>query len=233
MSSSRSGLSTCLLPVERQPSTSAFHAVARGMKIKYFLLFYFCLAAMLCVPDRAFSFPAEADRSAVQEKASTQSPADSLHVREADSLRDSKEGGLESIPGSRSSEPFDFSRHQKNSGISLIWVISAILIVFALLILFLHFLRKFVYRPLGGFASRGQFELLRQFHLGPKKSIALVKIFNRLFILGVTETSITTLSEIHDPQEVAEIESKFADPKKAQNPNFREIYQGFLSRVKK
>ena len=69
--------------------------------------------------------------------------------------------------------------------------------------------------------------------MGPKKTISLVKVYNRLLLLGVTETTITTLLEITEEEEVDQILTRISDSRKGQQTNFREIYQNLLSRFKK
>ena len=111
--------------------------------------------------------------------------------------------------------------------------ISMVLIVIGLLVLFLHFLRKFMFRPLGGGITGEQFRVIRQFHLGSKKSVALVRFADRLLLLGVTDSTITTLAEIDDPEEVSRIVKDAAGSSSEQGGGFKDIYQNLLSRGKK
>jgi len=111
--------------------------------------------------------------------------------------------------------------------------IGYVLAVIGLLILFLHFLRKIVNRPMGASLISEHFQVLQQFHMGPKKTISLVKVYNRLLLLGVTETTITTLLEITEEEEVDQILTRIRDSRKDQQTHFREIYQSLLSRFKK
>jgi len=60
-----------------------------------------------------------------------------------------------------------------------------------------------------------------------------VRVYNRLLLLGVTETTITTLLEITEQEEVDQILTRLNDSRKDQQTNFREIYQSLLSRFKK
>ena len=111
--------------------------------------------------------------------------------------------------------------------------ISYVLVVIGLLILFLHLLRKVVSRPVGTASAGEHFQVLQQFHLGPKKSISLVRICDRLLLLGVTEATITSLLEITGEEEVERILARLDESRKERQSNFREIYQGLLSRLKK
>jgi len=112
-------------------------------------------------------------------------------------------------------------------------IIASILVVIGLLLLFLYLLRMVIYRPPGALSAGGQFEMLRQFHLGPKKSICLVRVCDRLFLLGVTESSITRLMEVEDPEEVAKIQAQLAEGPRVQGGQFREVYQGLIGKFKK
>ncbi|MBW7997687.1 MAG: flagellar biosynthetic protein FliO [Candidatus Glassbacteria bacterium] len=133
---------------------------------------------------------------------------------------------------SRPGRPLDLS-YDKPDSVFSVKNISMVLIVIGLLVLFLHFLRKFLVRPLGGGSPGGQFQVIRRFHLGPKKAVTLVKFFDRLLLLGVTESSITTLAEIDDPDEVRRIMSEAPKPGEEQAAGFKNIYQSLLSRGKK
>ncbi len=150
----------------------------------------------------------------------------------ADSLRTS----LDTIPAwsAGTSVPhFDFSEERPiGSGSGWVWVFSSILIVIGLLYLFLYLLRRFFQRPGGLGPASGQFQLLQQFHLGPKKHLALVKVCGRVLLLGVTEGSINTLLEISDETELKNILASIDNAPGAKVQNFREIYQGLLRRNK-
>lgn len=172
-------------------------------------------------------FPAAAPAVAVQD-----SPAVDTLSAGPESQPSKKDSILDYLRRSGSSGPLKLTYDQPDSILSL-RNISYTLIVLALLVLFLHFLRKFVQRPISGVPSGEHFRVIQQFHLGPKKSVALVKLFDRLLLLGVTETSITTLSEISDAGEVERLLARLQDTGGGQAQNFREIYQGLLSRIKK
>jgi flagellar biosynthetic protein FliO len=108
--------------------------------------------------------------------------------------------------------------------------ISMVLIVIGLLVLFMHFLRKYLYKPIGGPAAGGQFQVVRQFHLGPRKSVALVRFAGKLLLLGVTESAINTLAEIDDPEEVERVLADAANPAANAAGAFKDIYHNLLSR---
>jgi len=111
--------------------------------------------------------------------------------------------------------------------------IAYILIVLGLLILFLHLLRKVAASPLSPARGGPEFQILRQYHLGQKRSVALVKFFNRLLLVGISDSGMSTLAEITDPQEVEAMIAGLNDKKAGKEGSFREIYQNLLSRVRK
>ena len=126
----------------------------------------------------------------------------------------------------------DFSEKNTARSGNWVWMISSILIVIGLLYLFLYVLRRYFHRPGSMLAGGGQFQLLQQFHLGPKKQLTLVRVCGRVLLLGVTENSINTLLEISDEAEIKNILNgldKAAEPK---GQNFQDIYQGLIGRFK-
>ena len=203
------------------PTTGLTLAVLLALAV-----FFFPISG-LCLPDSVLS---------VKEKSKTATPVLSEQSEDTGILsteQDSSEtttGAQDSTAGRK----FEFSP-QYSRGVDISWVsiFSWISSVIGLLLLFLYLLRRFLYRPMGVISSRGQFELLQQFHLGPRKSICLVKVCDRLFLLGVTETSITRLSEIDNPEEVAKILAQLKASPEIQGKQFREVYQDLVGRFKK
>ncbi len=57
---------------------------------------------------------------------------------------------------------------------------------------------KFAQQTAAGHGGR----LLEQLPLGPNRSVCAVEMANRVFLLGVTEHSVTMLAEITDPEEM-------------------------------
>lgn len=66
-----------------------------------------------------------------------------------------------------------------------------VLLIFAVV----FFLRRFVLNRNGLGSGAGAIRILSSSFIGPKKSIHLVKVLNRVLVLGVSETHIQTLSE--------------------------------------
>lgn len=55
-----------------------------------------------------------------------------------------------------------------------------------------------------------EMKLIGTMALQPKRSVSLLKVMNRVLILGITEEGIQTLGEIADEQSIKEIEEKLA-----------------------
>ncbi len=178
----------------------------------------------------AFALATTAD-SAVAE---VQPRADSTRIDSSGPVAaaDSMVQRLSRTGGGQQPHPLDIPYQQPDSVFS-VKNVSMVLIVMGLLVLFLHFLRKFLFKPLGGGISGEQFRVIRQFHLGPKKSVTLVRLADRLLLLGVTDSTITTLAEIDDPDEVSRIVEDAAGEGGEQGGGFKNIYQNLLSRGKK
>lgn len=83
--------------------------------------------------------------------------------------------------------------------------IGSLLVVF----LFVAGLAYAVSRFLGGRMGRAVTahggRILEHLPLGPNRSVCIVEMGNHIFLLGVTEHSITLLREIEDPEEVEEL----------------------------
>jgi len=203
------------------PTTGLTLAVLLALAV-----FFFPISG-LCLPD---SVPS------VKEKSKTDAPVLSGQSEDTGILSTEQDSG-ETTTGARDSaagREFEFSpQYSRGVDISWISVFSWIFIVIGLLLLFLYLLRRFLFRPMGVISSGGQFEMLQQFHLGPRKSICLVKVYDRLFLLGVTESSVTRLSEIDNPEEVAKILAQLKASPKMQGKPFREVYQDLVGRFKK
>jgi flagellar protein FliO/FliZ len=192
------------------------------------ILFGICLV-LLCtlLPCRVDASVGLAD-SAANEAGGMAPDSSGLTAAAADSMVQR----ISRADSGRALLPLDIQYQEPVNAFS-VWNISMVLVVIGLLVLFLHLLRKYLYRPLGAGVPSGQFHVIRQYHLGPKKSVTLVRFADRLLLLGVTDSSITTLAEIDDPDEVGRILNDAAGANGEQGGGFKDIYQNLLSRGKK
>lgn len=74
----------------------------------------------------------------------------------------------------------------------------SLVIVFALIIGFALFLKKFVYNRNGFHVSGGLVKVVSTTFIGPKKSIHLIKVMDKILVVGVTDTQMQTLAEFKE-----------------------------------
>ncbi len=74
--------------------------------------------------------------------------------------------------------------------------------VFAVVVVLAYFTAKFIGGRFNSARSSGGGRVLENLPLGPNRSVCVVKIAGRVFLLGVTENNITLLSEITDDEEI-------------------------------
>ena len=74
--------------------------------------------------------------------------------------------------------------------------------VFAVVVTLAYFTAKFIGGRFNAARSSGGGRVLENLPLGPNRSVCVVKIAGRVFLLGVTENNITLLSEITDDEEI-------------------------------
>jgi len=112
--------------------------------------------------------------------------------------------------------------------LSTIKVIAALGITLLLLIAAVWLLKRIMrLREIPGI-SGGAVTVLEMRYIAPKKSIALIRVLERVIIVGVSDNSLTTLGEL-TPQE---IETLHIDSKLDQHV-FKNILAGFTGRKEK
>ena len=115
-----------------------------------------------------------------------------------------------------------------NLFLSTIKVIAALGITLLLLIAAVWLLKKIMrLREIPGI-SGGAVTVLEMRYIAPKKSIALIRVLERVLIVGISDNSLTTLGEL-TPQE---IENLHIDSTLDQHP-FKNILAGFTGRKEK
>ena len=82
-----------------------------------------------------------------------------------------------------------------DTGSLLLRTSGALLLVVALIFVVIFLLRRYVFSRSGSGPGLGEVRVLNTTFLGPKKSIHLVKVLNRVLVLGVSDTQMATLSE--------------------------------------
>ena len=81
----------------------------------------------------------------------------------------------------------------------------SLLAVFAVVVIMAYFAAKFIGGRFNARMSTGGGKVLENLPLGPNRSVCIVEIAGRVFLLGVTDGSITLLGEITDNDMIAHL----------------------------
>ena len=90
---------------------------------------------------------------------------------------------------------------------STIAYVLSLLAVFAIVFLMAYIAAKFLGGRFNARISEHGGRVLENLPLGPNRSVCIVEMADRVFLLGVTDQSITLLSEILDPNEIERLRS--------------------------
>jgi flagellar biosynthetic protein FliO len=125
----------------------------------------------------------------------------------------------------------DAAQEIENPGVvgAMVKMISALALVIALVYGALYMLRRLMGRRLKGSGGNGSLEVLETTYVGQHKAISLVRVGQRSVLVGVTESQITTLTEL-DVEETEEILGTATQPAKAQR--FSGALSGAVERLK-
>jgi flagellar protein FliO/FliZ len=88
----------------------------------------------------------------------------------------------------------------------LLQTLGSLALVVILIFVILFILKKYVYRDYGHGKSSAYLKILGHLVIQPKKFIYIIKIFDKILIIGVSENNINVLSEINDSESVQKIE---------------------------
>ncbi len=98
------------------------------------------------------------------------------------------------------------------------------LIIFLMVIVF-YVLKKFYSQISSSSNSSVSMRVYAQLQLQPRKAIYLVRVLNKVLILGTSEGSLTVLSEISDP-EIIKILDEIYISRERRNGKFSKLNQG-------
>ncbi|MBR2214266.1 MAG: flagellar biosynthetic protein FliO [Selenomonadaceae bacterium] len=87
---------------------------------------------------------------------------------------------------------------------STVAYVLSLLAVFAFVLLLAYFATRFLGKQLNQHRL-GNGKILTHLPLGPKQSVCVVELADRVLVLGVTEGSVNLLTEITDPEEIEEL----------------------------
>ena len=71
-------------------------------------------------------------------------------------------------------------------------------------------MKKFSFGPHGGSSQIIDMKVIGTMRLQPKQTVAVLKIMNKLIIIGASEEGMRTLAEISDEESLRQIEEKLA-----------------------
>lgn len=93
-----------------------------------------------------------------------------------------------------------------SSWFSTLAYLLSLLAVFALVLFLSYFAARFVGGRFSAYNSNSGGRLISSVALGPKMSVCVVEIAGQMLILGVTEHSVSLLSEVTDAEEMDRLE---------------------------
>jgi flagellar biogenesis protein FliO len=82
--------------------------------------------------------------------------------------------------------------------------------VIALMIGVVFVMKKFTYGAQGASSAVIDMKVIGTMMLQPKRSVSLLKVMNKVLIVGITEDGMRTLGEISDAESLQHIEEKLA-----------------------
>ncbi len=95
------------------------------------------------------------------------------------------------------------------------WIILKTLLslaaVIALMVAVVLVMRKFMYGQQAATSAIIDMKVIGTMMLQPKRSVSLVKVMNKVLIIGITEDGMRTLGEIADAESLQQIEEKLAE----------------------
>lgn len=89
-------------------------------------------------------------------------------------------------------------------------VVAALAIVLAALLFTLYMLKRFMDRGSGGGDKGAPIRVLTSKFIGPKKSIAVVEVYGRYLVVGITSGGINLLADLKDEADVSRVESSMS-----------------------
>lgn len=98
----------------------------------------------------------------------------------------------------------DTTRSNVNLFFQMLYVIGWLVVVVVLLVFALWVLKKVLKLKGGPVISGGSIQILEIKHLDQKKSIALVKVLDRVLVVGCTDSSLSGLGEL-SPEEIGRL----------------------------
>lgn len=112
---------------------------------------------------------------------------------------------------------------------AIVKMLSALVVVIACIYGGIYLLRRMMGRRHSGRGGQGLLQVLETAHLGPRKSVSLVRVADKSVLVGVTEGQISVLTEL-DEKKTAEIVA--ADEAAETKPAFAGLLETATARLK-
>ena len=99
----------------------------------------------------------------------------------------------------------------------------SLLIIVILIFAILYIVRKYVFKDIKYGKNSGILSVVGQIALQPKKYIYLVKVLDKIVIVGISDNSISNLGEISDPEKISKMELIVSEKHSFAHKNFFDI----------
>lgn len=84
--------------------------------------------------------------------------------------------------------------------VSLVKMISALLLVLALILVSAYLVKRFFRTRLGRWKNAPLIQVLSTTYLGPKREVSIIEVGNQFLVVGVTPYQISLLSHLDESQ---------------------------------
>ncbi len=199
-----------------------------GNKIKSVFLLIFCLFFT--------NFLSFAQNSLAVENSSSQSEQNlqNFQISSQNSALDESQILLNQEQKSEENIPLDFTRQNssESKGAGGIWIFIRMILVLALIVFLIWFIFKMMKKSVDGKNESDPFlRKTASISLGAGKSVVIVTLIDKAYLLGVSENSVNLITEITDEQMINAL-NLYAD--KTQNSerakSFDEVLKMFMGR---
>ena len=115
----------------------------------------------------------------------------------------------------------------------LVRTVLSLLAVLAVMAGIVVVVKKYVYRGGATRSSTVEVEVLGHRVLAPKRSVHVLKVLDRIIVVGVTEGGMTLLTELNDEESLRRVDERIMEREKGLSPfsTFLEKYMMVFTRV--
>ncbi len=111
-----------------------------------------------------------------------------------------------------------------NIGWVLAKTIGSLVLIIVLIFVVVYLLKRFWGKQYNLGSGSGFFRILARIPIDPKQSLALVKVYNRVLLIGISESSISLITEFDREKELDQILADFpSEPSGALPDRFRNL----------